>query len=301
MTAAPASRQRARPATFSTLCRWVGASLLAAAASLPPARAEVDTEHMFGFGEGTDIGTPFQPEVETELVGRFGRADGSYSATALSLSLKYPFSSWFRVAPTVTVSRFDISGASDIEDRGSIGLELLGLEFRLRPFDREDHLFGLTFVALPFVGFVDPTTGAPGDSWGSSFLIAADREVVPGRLFAALNLAYGFGRVRDYSTGQSVDGSELAFSAAATARLWENVYLGGEVRYRRGFDGLAFGNLTGQAVFVGPTFYAALGKGASLSGAWNIQVWGQATGLDPGLDLTLFQRQMFKLRLAIDL
>ena len=75
----------------------------------------------------------------------------------------------------------------------------------------------------------------------------------------------------------------------------------GRPRSRRGFDGLAFGNLTGQAVFVGPTFYAALGKGASLSGAWNIQVWGQATGLDPGLDLTLFQRQMFKLRLAIDL
>lgn len=301
-TAAPASRRQSGPAS-SRFRRWAGAVsfLLAVAANLCPARAEVDTEHLFGFSEGTDIGTPFQPEVESELVGRFGQADGSYSALALSLSLKYPLSSWFRIAPTVTVSRFDIFGVSDIEDRGSIGLEQLGIEFRLRPFSREDHLFGLTFVAMPFVGFVDPTTGAPGDGWGTFFLIAADREVVPGRLFAALNLGYAFGRIRDYSTGQSVDGSELAFSAAATGRLWENVYLGGEVRYRRGFDSLAFGNPTGQAVYLGPTFYVALGKGASLSGAWNIQVWGQSTGLDPGLDLALFQRQTFKLRLAIDL
>ncbi|MCA0246585.1 MAG: hypothetical protein LCH93_08195 [Proteobacteria bacterium] len=301
-SAAAATRQRARSATFSVFRRWAGAAFLSAlAASLSPARAEVDTEHMFGFSEGTDIGTPFLPELESELVGRFGSADGSYSAMALSLSLKYPLSSWFRVAPTVTVSRFDISGMSDIEDRGSIGLEQLGIEFRLRPFDRENHLFGLTFVAMPFVGFVDPTTGAPGDSWGTFFLIAADREIVPGILFAALNLSYGFGEVRNYSTGLYLDGSELAFSAAATARLWEGIYLGGEVRYRRGFDALAFGNLTGQAVFLGPTFYATLGKGVSLSGAWNIQAWGQTTGLDPALDVALFQRQMFKLRLAIDL
>lgn len=90
---------------------------------------------------------------------------------------------------------------------------------------------------------------------------AADREIVPGILFAALNLSYGFGEVRNYSTGLYLDGSELAFSAAATARLWEDVYLGGEVRYRRGFDALAFGNLTGQAVFLGADLLRHPGKG----------------------------------------
>jgi hypothetical protein len=86
-----------------------------------------------------------------------------------------------------------------------------------------------------------------------------------------------------------------------TARLLDWLYLGGEARYLRAYNSLAFGNFVGQAVYLGPTLYLALGHGASLSGAWNIQVWGQTTGLNPGLDLTLFERQMFKIRLAIDL
>ena len=53
-------------------------------------------------------------------------------------------------------------------DRNGVSVEQLGVEFRLRPFDREDHLFGLTVVAMPFVGFVNPVTGAPGRGWGGA-------------------------------------------------------------------------------------------------------------------------------------
>lgn len=280
---------------------------IAAALALPllatalPASADVDSEHLFGFTEGTDIGTPFQPEAEVELLGRLGRATGNYSATSVTATLKYPLSESFRVAPAVTFTRFDVSGVPDFEDRNVIGVERLALEFRWRPFDRETSLFGLTFVATPFVGFIDELTGAAGDSWGGTFIVAADRALIPNRLFAALNLFYDFGRARDYATGLIVDGSEMGMAAAATTRVADGVYLGGEVRYLRAFDSMAFGNLVGQAVFVGPTFYAALGRGASLSGAWNIQAWGQTTGLDPGLDLTVFERHAFKIRLAIDL
>lgn len=282
---------------------WRAAANLAllVLAAIQPARADVDSEHLFGFTEGTDIGTPFLPEGEVEMVGHFGRAIGNYSATSLTASLKYPLSEHFRVAPSITFTRFDISGVPDFEDRNAIGLERLALEFRWRPFARETSLFGLTFVATPFVGFIDEVTGAPGDSWGGIFIAAVDQALIPDRLFAALNLTYDFGRARDYATGLIVDGSELGFTAAATARMTERLFLGGEARYLRAFDGVAFGELVGQAVYVGPTFYLTLGKGASLSGAWNIQAWGQTTGLAPGLDLTVFERQMFKLRLAIDL
>lgn len=274
-----------------------------------PARADVDSEHLFGFTEGTDIGTPFQPEGEIEVVGRLGRTAGTYSALSATASLKYPLSDSFRLAPAITFTRFDIAGVPGFENRNVVGLERLGLEFRWRPFDRETSLFGLTFVATPFVGFIDELTGKPGDSWGGIFIAAADRALIPDRLFAALNLTYHFGRARDYATGLIEDGSELGFSAAATARLMEGIYLGGEVRYLRAFDRLAFGNLAGQAVYVGPTFYVSLGPGASLSGAWNIQAWGQNRGQNGGqnggsdaaLDVAVFERQMFKLRLAIDL
>jgi hypothetical protein len=52
---------------------------------------------------------------------------------------------------------------------------------------------------------------------------------------------------------------------------------------------------------MGPTFYLTLGKHASLSGAWEPQLWGQLTGSPSGLDLVTFDRQQFKLRLSVDL
>ena len=75
--------------------------------------------------------------------------------------------------------------------------------------------------------------------------------MIPDRLFAAINLTYDFGRARDYATGMIVDGSELGLNAAATARLLDWLYVGGEVRYLRAYDSLAFGNLVGQAVYLG--------------------------------------------------
>ena len=72
-------------------------------------------EQLFGFTEGTDIGSPFQPEGEVEAVGRMGRTDGSYSATSLTASLKYPLGEHFRLAPSITFTRFDISGVTERE------------------------------------------------------------------------------------------------------------------------------------------------------------------------------------------
>ena len=157
------------------------------------------------------------------------------SATA---SLKYPLERASRLAPSVTFTRFDISGVPDFEDRNEVGLERLELEFRWRPFDCETSLFGLTFVATPSVGFIDEVTGAPGDSWGGTFIVAADRATIPSALFAALNFSYHFGRARDYASGLIVDGSELGLNAAATVRLLDWLYVGGEVRYLRAYDSL---------------------------------------------------------------
>lgn len=281
--------------------RRVLATACLAFSAVAEARADVDSEHMFGFTEGTDIGTPFRPEGELETIGRLGRSVGSYSALSATASLKYPLSDSFRVAPFITFTRFDISGVPDFEDRNAIALERVGLEFRWHPFDRETSLFGLTFVATPFVGFVDDVTGAPGDAWGGTFIAVADRALIAERLFVAVNLSYDFWRVRDYATGLFADGSELGLDVAAATRLADWLFVGAEARYLRDFDGLGFGILVGQAIYLGPTFYMPIGRGVSLSGAWNIQAWGQTTGLDPGLDLVSFERNMFKIRLSIDL
>ena len=78
-----------------------------------------------------------------------------------------------------------------------------------------------------------------------------------------------------------------------------NVFLGAEARSLRQYDGLGLNSFAGQALYVGPTFYATFGQGYFLSAAWNMQVWGAAAGGSGALDLVNFERHQAKLRVGI--
>jgi hypothetical protein len=153
----------------------------------------------------------------------------------------------------------------------------------------------------PFVGFTDVATGAPADRFGVVFIAVADRVLIPGQLYGALNLVYQFERDRDQASGASFDSSILGFYAAASGRRTSWLYLGGEARYLRSFSGFTLDALEGQAVYLGPVFYAPIIPGVIISGAWDVQAWGQAAGVGGGFDLTNFERHQVKLRLSFDL
>ena len=172
--------------------RFVAAGVLLASITVllpasPSSAADVDTEHMFGFTEGSDIGTAHQPEAELETIGAFGRADGNYSAVSATASLKYPLTSSFRLAPSVTFTRFASSGVTNVDDIEQVKAERAGLEFRWRALDRTTAPVGLTFVAAPTVGFVDPLSGAAGDALGMGLIGIVDRALrrAAPRLFGA--------------------------------------------------------------------------------------------------------------------
>src|SRR5262249_29569798 len=59
---------------------------------------DVDTEHMFGFTEGSDIGEAGEKELEADSTGRFGKFGGSYNNVATTLEAKYSFSDYFRLS-----------------------------------------------------------------------------------------------------------------------------------------------------------------------------------------------------------
>lgn len=281
--------------------RGLAAAGLAFLAWTSTAAAEIDSEHMFGFTEGSDIGAPHQLEAEVEEIGRWGRLGGTYSAFSTNFNLKYPLTESFRIAGGLTATRFDSSGVTGIDDMARFAVDRIVAEFRWRPLDRETAPVGLTFVAAPFYGFVDDVSGTPADAFGATLIAIADRALIHDRLYGAVNLVWQFARVRPYATETYEDASLLGFSASFTTRIADWLYLGGEARYLRAFDGMALNSLAGQTVYVGPNFYMPFAKGMSLSGGWNIQTWGQTTGLAPGLDLASFDSQLFKIRFAIDL
>jgi hypothetical protein len=81
-------------------------------------------------------------------------------------------------------------------------------------------------------------------------------------------------------------------------QIQPGIVIGIESRYLRSYDGAGLDRLSGQGLFVGPTFYAKLNELYWISAAWNAQVAGHASRDVGALDLTHFERHQVKFRLG---
>jgi hypothetical protein len=259
--------------------------------------SDVDSEHLFGFTEGADIGKKGEREAETETIGRFGKSDGTYAAFIQNDQVKWLPAENFRVGANAALGYFDISGVPGLSDSQLGTLQGVSFEARYHLMDRHSGPFGITLIAEPRWGRVDATSGEASTSYGGTLTLAADRELIDNRLFGAVNLLYDSQATQ--MPGNWINDSKLGISAAFSARVTPALFLGGEIRYLRAYDGLALDSLSGQAVFAGPTFYLQLAKGMALSGAWNMQLTGRTPG-NGSLDLTHFERQQAKLRFNLN-
>jgi len=223
---------------------------------------EVDTEHMFGFTEGSDIVDAGEKELEADSTGRFGKLGGSYNTVATALEAKYSFSDRFRLSAVATVGYYDVTGVNAIDDRRQAALQSVSFDARFRLFDREHAPFGLTLSVEPHRGFADEMSAEPADQYGAEFRVLADRELIPGRLFAALNVSYEPEQTRLRASGETLRESMLGIGAALAMQVMPNVFIGAEARNLRHYDGLGLNGFAGQAFYIGPTFYATFKSGA---------------------------------------
>src|SRR5262249_35401894 len=112
---------------------------------------------------------------------------------------------------------------------------------------------GLTVSVEPRRGFTDEMSGAPGDQYGADFPVLADRELIPGRLFAALNVRYEPEQTRLRGSGETLRESTLGIGAALAMQVMPNVFVGAEARSLRHYEGLGLNDFAGQALYIGPT------------------------------------------------
>ncbi len=255
-----------------TARRWTAAFLAVLALTSPAKRAAaVDTQFIFGFTMGADVGELGEKEIEFQSFGRFGKADGSYTALEYQLRAELTPIENLRLEIGVPVAVHSISGVTGLDDRQQAAFNGVSFEARYRLLSREDGPFGLT--------------------------ISADTAFVENRVFGALNLLYDPEWTSSRLTGQLAQQSTLGVSAAITAQVRPGIFFGGEARYLRTFQGIGLDWFAGDALFVGPTMYATLSKNLAVSAAWNIQVAGGAVGSPGSLDLTNFERNRVLLRL----
>lgn len=282
-----------RPVGLAAVAALLWASAGAASAS------GLDSEHLFGLTEGSDIGTAGEREVELESAGRGGKRGAAYRVLSFATALKLTITDSFRVSPFFGFDHHRIRGIEGLDDRNRGSLGEAGVEFKFRVLDRTRAPFGLTFAATPYWGRIDETGGERITGYGASLSVLADKELIPGTLLFAVNVGYAPEASRNIATGFWSHDSGLFASVALSGRIAEGVFLAGEIRHERAYGGMGLDRLDGHAWFAGPSIYARLGDSAWVSALWNAQISGRAKDDPRPLDLTNFERHLLKVRLGI--
>jgi hypothetical protein len=255
----------------------------------------IDTEHLFGFMIGTDVGTVGEREFQSETTGRFGKNGGSYRAAGQELELEFLPANNFRIEMGTTFAAHDINGVMGLDDRRQLSWQAVSVDFRYRFLDRDAAPFGLTLAMETHADRVDETTAAVVRNYGTDFTLAFDREVIPNVAVAALNLTYRPEWTRFAGTGAAEQEATVGAAFGLMAQVRPGVFLGGEARYFRRYEGIGLDELAGQALFIGPTAYFQLSERSRLTATWSVQAWGRPAGSNAALDLVNFERHQARL------
>jgi hypothetical protein len=248
-----------------------------------PGGESIDTEHIFGFTEGADIGKKGETEVESGTVLRFGKMSG-YSAAENETSYRYVIADHFRVSASTLFDYHSIDGVPGLADRNGFGFAGLASELRWQLLDHDKAPMGMTLSLTPQWHRIDEISGARLESYALPAAVLFDRVLIPDKFFAALNLTYAPGITRTFEGWRH--NSSLEISAAASYAFSPEVFLGAEIRHLSGDSFPQPGLFAAHGLYAGPSAYFKLSDTASVKFAWSVQVPDETTGR---LDLREFE------------
>jgi hypothetical protein len=264
-------------------------------------RAEgIDTEHLFAFMIGSDVGNVGEREFQSQTTGRFSKTSGTYRAIGQEFELEFVPVRNFRIELGGTFATHDILGVPGFASRNQFEGQGISLDLRYRFLDREKDPFGLTLAAESRADRIDETTAAGVRKYGAEFTLAFDRELIPDFSVVALNLIYQPEWTRTLATGQTEQESTVGAALAVMAQIRPGLFLGGEARYFRKYEGIGPDDFVGQALFVGPTVFLKLTDRSRLTANWSFQAWGRSAGSAAAFDLVNFERHQARLVLGVN-
>jgi len=261
---------------------------------------DIDTEHLFGFLIGTDVGSVGEREFQSQTTGRFSKTGGSYRAINQELELEFVPANNFRIEVGSSFASYDINGVAGFEDRRQLDWQGVSLDLRYKLLDRNAAPFGLTFALETHADRIDDMTAAPARKYSTELTLALDRELIPNRVVAAFNLFYEPEWTHLFGMGTAQQESTAGGAVAVMAQIRPGFLIGGEVRYLRKYDGIGLEEFAGQALFAGPTAYLQLSERSRLTFAWSPQVWGRPAGSTAALDLVNFERHQARLIFGVN-
>jgi hypothetical protein len=264
-------------------------------AALAKAR-EIDTQFIFGWTQGADVGEAHEQELEFQNNIFVSKRAGRYAAVQSQMRYETAPIENLRLELGAPFIGHDISGVPGLDHRSTLAFQGLSAEARYKLLSRDKAPVGLTVGVEPHWSRIDDTSGERVQSYGAEFTLAADRELVEDKVYAAANLSFDPEISRARGAPRWERQSTLGASFSLT-RLWaKGVFFGGEARWLRAYDGARLNRYAGQALFVGPTFLVALSERVMISGAWSYQIVGGEHGSSAAFDLANFSRHQATLR-----
>jgi hypothetical protein len=254
-----------------------------------PRRAEVhfDTEHIFGFAEGSDIGAKGEVEIESTTIRSFG-ALGSYSNIDNETSLRYSVTNELRLSIGTLTNYFSIHNVPLVSDRSAFEFGGIIAEARWHILDWRTSPFGMNLSINPLWRRTEPASGQSSGNYAVPVTLRVDEEVIPEKFFAVLNLIYRPSFLRP--NGGSEHDDSFTIVAGGSYAISPSLLVGAEIRH----ENLAQnGNLSAHALFLGPQSYVRLGDNCSAKVAWAVQIPDFAAH---SLDLTNYQRHQVELQ-----
>ena len=292
------------PNVYSVIAGTLIALSNAGAARAQDGFYEVETKYIFGFTEGSGIGLEGEKEFSAETVARIGKADGRYCASETKLEYEFTPNQYVQFELGPLVSTHKIKNATDLDNRNDVAMSGFFGEMRYLVLERNaSSPLAVTLSAEPEWHRIDETSGTHVTNLGLELKVNADLELIKNRLFLGGNLLYEVEGTKDPDhIGAGWEKESIGgVSGALSYRVIPAVFIGVEAWYLRHYDGSFFNAFTGDAVFIGPTLYAQLGRKAFMTAAWNAQVSGHDVDVSGSkLNFGEFTRSRAKLKFAVE-
>jgi hypothetical protein len=282
----------------------VGAHAASPKSSLPSVADvfhEAESKYLFGFVDGADIGNEGEKAIELETTSEFRRRGGKYSAIEQELEFEHVVTQNFAYEMSAHFTNHQISSVEGLDDINKTAFSGASAKLRYLIIGRgPGSPIGLTISAEPEWSRIDGTDGTRTKSYATEFKLVADTELIPNRLFAAVNISYEPEMAKGIDADMWERSSGLGVSGALAFRVTPKVAVGAAAEYDRAYDGLAFQSFQGHALYVGPTLQVNFTQKILLAAAFMAQVSGHAADDPRPLDLTNFSQYRANLKLEFE-
>jgi hypothetical protein len=260
---------------------------------------ELETKYIFGFSIGSSVGDQGDKEFEPDTKADFGKRGGSYGVGQTALEYEYTPTKFMQIEVGPTVSYYAIHNVPGLDDSDMGTINGFEADIRSVLIDRSRSPFAVTLSLEPEFHSRDETSGVKVVNYELETRLEADTELIKNRLYLGFNALYEPETTRA-DLGIWENESTLGASSALAFQIVPNVTIGADLWYLSHYTGAAFDSFTGDAVYLGPTFYWRITPKILMSAAWQAQIVGREVGVSSALDLTDFSRERARLLLEFE-